>query len=108
MKQSKDAFKTIVLLPVFGAVTAEVFLIWAGQRHFSPVLKAGLAAAITSTVAWVLGILNLKVVAGWTATAFIVWWAIVVNPADAGHLASNAAGFMSTTIEGTRHFVAAI
>jgi hypothetical protein len=107
VKQSKGTFKTIVLLPAFGAVAAEVFLIWAGRRHFSPILAAGLAAIITSTVAWVLGVLDLKVVTGWAATAFIVWWAIV-NPADAGHLACNFAVFISKDVEGTRIFVASI
>jgi L-alanine-DL-glutamate epimerase-like enolase superfamily enzyme len=79
--------------------------IWVGRRHFPLLLMAGLAASIASTVAWVLGVLDLKAVAGWAATTFIVWWAIM-NPADVGHLAANVAVFMSNAKEGVGAFVA--
>jgi len=58
-----------------------------------------------STVARVLGVLDLKAVAGWAATTFIVWWAIM-NPADVGHLAANVAVFMSNAKAGVGAFVA--
>jgi hypothetical protein len=72
---------------------------WAGQRHLYLPLITSLAYIITSIVGRVLAVIDLKAVAGWAAATFVVWWTLM-NPADAGHLASNVAVFMSTAKAG--------
>ncbi len=98
MKQSKGPFQAIVL-PAFGGVAAAAFTAWATRRDFHPLLTAGLAASIASTVVWVLARVDFLAVSAWTAATLIAWW-VIKAPVDAGHLAANLKVSVSTASYG--------
>ena len=51
--------------------------------------------------------MNIKMVAGYAALAFVIWW-IIDSPANASHLVHNIGTFLSSAASSFSHFVGSI